>query len=575
MKKLENYYYEGQTQKIYGRNKGVYSEREAEELFVQALKDKGLYDIFLEDFKSSDQVLMRELAKTYLISLTSVADYKIESLWLQTTDSLEDAFSVVRFYDYSIVRRKAPKVRLKYIGKDTLTLGVGGVIGSYKGYDLVNMDSVKYLEYGDVKEFLLGKYREVEVNIPETNEFKVDLKPEKLLAVDQDNIKVKVGAEEVEVTKFMLGYIRGSAIRDFSKDTASTELYLQHKDHKYGVWDNLAKATSVKVQLLETDGLMTLDKPIDINEVIFKDTLKKSFEYIELDYKGYNGDTIETLKTYAPLVSSTKGLANSMQHYKTLTAFITDFHDTNPFKEMGTGVKYKVRVIDPLAPIKFLVEGKKYTSTKGLEKEVKESVLTSTNNSYTISKVSEEFFYIFTNNHKAKNTFIVEGNLEIVNTEPLVEPQCCVLMCPYVRFNLKEGIDKLNNLTASEEESVFKATKIFKGWGVDLRYYPAKPLELKLKVSVQINDNITLDHLTKEAIENIFHSYSYKIGVEVAVPEILVRLSNLKVHNKDQGSRFVINKVSADSTINGEVYKAKRDVYYKVIPEIIYTSWGV
>jgi hypothetical protein len=574
VKSLENYYYEGQTQKVYGRNKGVYSEKEAEDLFVQALKDKGLYDKFLEDFKSSDQVLMRELAKTYLINLTNIADYKIDSLWLQTSDSLEDAFSIVRFYDYSIVRRKAPTVKLKYIGKDTLALGVGGIIGNYKGYDIINMEDTKYLEYGDVKEFHLGKYKEKDVPIPETNEFKIDLDPETLISVDQELIKLKVGEENVTITKFMLSYIKGIAVRDFSKDTFSTELYLQHKDHKYGIHELLETVTSVKVQYLETDGLLILEKPIDINEVEFQGSLKDSFEYIELDYKGYNGDTIETLRTYAPLVSSTKGIANSLQHYKVLTAFITDFYDTNPFKEMGVGVKHKVKVIDPYAPITFTVEDQTFTGIKGLTEELKQEVTSYTNNSYTISKVSEEFFYIFTNNHKAKNSFVCVSNLDIVETEPAIEPQCCVLMCPYVRYNLKEGIDELNNLTASEEKKVWEATTIFKGWGVDLRYYPAKPLPIKLKVEVQINDDITLNHETKEAIKGIFDSYSYKIGATIAIPELLVRLSNLKIHNTTHGSKFVINKVNADSKISGKVFKAKRDTYYIVEPEIVYTTWG-
>ena len=159
MRNLENYYYEGQTQEVYGNNQGVYTEEEAEKLFMKVLKEKNLYDRFVEEFKSSDQVLIRELAKTYLINLTNIADFKTSSLWLQTTQSVEDAYSIVRFYDYSIVRRKAPVVKLKYIGKDTLTLGRGDTIGNYKGYEIVNMDAVKYLEQVSV----LGQVNEENV----------------------------------------------------------------------------------------------------------------------------------------------------------------------------------------------------------------------------------------------------------------------------------------------------------------------------------------------------------------------------------------------------------------------------
>jgi len=570
MRNSDTYIYERQLKNVYRDSfTGVYTEREAEALFVDTLKSKGLYDPFIESFKSSDQVLMRELAKTYLINLSVLADYKTSVLWLQTTRSLSDAYALVRFYDYSIVRRRSPVVKVKYIGDTTIHLTRGSKLGTWNGYDILCMEESLYLEYGDVKFFKLGKMNSV--TVPNMgNLVKTTLIPTLLKSVDNDEVKVYVEGSETakDMTKHIKEYIRGGSVRDFSLDNAGTELYFVDYEKQYGLYDT-PQGVNFQVSYLETDGLLTDEFKFD--DVEWEGSFKTSLEFAVVDYSGYDGDTIDTLKTYAPLVSSSKGSANSFHQYRTFTSYLPEFYDTNPYKEDGSGVLKSVQVVNVDNAFMFKIEDKVYNETY-LNQNLVDKIAIDFSDGYKMVITGVDSFDIYPTNYKAINRFEPLSNLVVKGESEPIEPQCCVLMVPYVRENLVKGIDPLIELTEAEKLSVGKGSEAFKSWNVELKYYPASERVIEIPVSIQLSEGVTISEEVEQAVNDIFNSYNYKIGFEVSVPEILARLANLTMVDVEIGYRDVV--VAVDTPLKDKVFKSTRDQYFKIKPLITYKTWS-
>jgi len=586
MRKQDTFYYERLVNSTYGRvGEGVYTEEQAELLFARALENKGLTNTYHEQYKSSDQALMKELAKTFAINLTVMADYKVETLWLQVTRDIKEAYNLVRFYDYSIVRRKAPTVKLRYTGTDTKILNRGDSIGTYKGLDIISLDETRYLEYGDIKEFVLGHYESIEVNVETSGQMLVTLEPETLASIDNDYIFVSADGNNIPITKHITQYVRGNSlggegsVRDFSKDGNSTELYIKDEDKNFGAVSELEGVSKVIIRYLETDGLLVFEEleTMDINDVDFKDGYLGVFNISEDIYAGYNGDTLDTLKTYAALVSTTKGEANALRHYNILTAAIPELYDTNPFKESGEGETVKYKMTNSNNPSKFTIEGEEFTlaSTSVSDfKIMQESLKDVFGIDYNVSKLGDTEFSIKTTNYKYVNNVQIGSNLTELSREDGVEPQCCTLMCPYVRNNYALGIDNHRVLNTIEKGKVESQTALFKAWGATVMYYPAKEKVLNIEVSVMPSSN--QEDLTdlEDKIRDVFKSYEYKIGSSLSMPEVVVRVSNIRIFHQTLGDVPAVDMCSTKVGEEQTIYANERDTFFKINPIIKFTEWS-
>jgi hypothetical protein len=580
MKNLSNYIYEVQTMGTYRGYgiKGVYTETQAENLFKEALKEANLEDEFYELFDSSDQKLMRQLVKTYLINLTTIMDFKIDSQWLQTTQDISQAHNLVRFYDYSIKRLQAPQITLKYIGKDTVLLKRGDVLGTFEGYDIINMEATRYLEYGDIKHFHVGKFQKMDgLTILDSGSQVVSVKAKTLKAVDDKEVYLTLNDEDKasNMTKNITKYVSGGAIRDFSLDNYSTNLYIVDKDKQFGLYEQTQDKTNFKVEFLETDGLNTVlaTEGIDVNKIKWSSSFEAKFEFAKVGFLGDNGDTLESLRDYAPLVSTTKGFANSLKDYKALTSVITQFYDTNPFKEEGQGESKIYKIADVNIETVLKIEGVNYTLPRFNYDEVKklQGILDGKYPDwYLLEMVARDALKISTTNFKFQNNSVAGVNVTLDKTEVAIEPQCCSIMIPYVRMKKKEGVDNISKLLDAERLLVDKETRDFKSWNTTLHYYPANEILLDIEVELMLNKEITQGVELETAIKEIFKSYEYKIGMKVPTPEILVRLSNLRVRDVKLGE---VNAVVMANAPTEAVYQAGKDSYYKINPIIKYKVW--
>ena len=578
MRKENTYLYEMDTLEVYkGDRKGVYTEKQAESLFLKSLKRNGLYNEFIENFDTSDQKLMRELAKTYLINLSNIADLKINSLWLQTTSDLIQASNLVKFYDYSIVRHKAPKVELRYIGSDTIMLNRGEVIGKFGDYDIINHQDKMYLEYGDIKEFSLGKYVVMDnISLIKDGIFKLNLFPKHLKSIDNDLMFIKLdNTESYEtLTKHISRYIDGVAIRDFSIDNTSTTLYISDSEKRFGIADKLEDHTSIKISYLETDGVLPDVVGVTINDVKIEDRFKDKFDYIRYGYIGYDGDTIDTLRNYAPLVSTTKGFANSFKDYKVLMEAIPEIYDCNLYKEDGKGEKEVFRVT--ALPIRFRVEQTEFSLDELTDAKIKELNLQMLNKFgewYNLVKIDDNTISIETVAYKYRNNVDIISGMVLKRVDKGIKPDCCTIIVPYIREALQKGKDDLISFTPVEKESVDKQVNHFKSWNTTVILYPATKRVLKFTVNIDTSKKVDSMEDVKKKVLDIIDSYSYKVGAILPIPELMVRLSNIVLRDGDFEEYLAVVKASIDKEIVDMVYKTKKDEYFVIEPKIVLKKW--
>lgn len=586
----KSYYYEVQLANLHRRSEGaVYTEAEAEILFVKVLKEKGLYNPFSEGLSTSNQKLVRELVKTYAINMSNMTDSKIKSIWLKTTDNIKEAASLVRFYDYSINRLKSPILSLKYIGATTKIIKRGDVLGHLGALQLVSMEDTVYLEYGDVKEFKLGYFKSIDVSLPTSTiegKLQVDLEPTIGLGISNDDIYITylIGADKKiapitrHITKYITGGDMGGYVRDFSIDDKSTELHIMDSVIKAGVYSELEGVTSLKIEYLESDGVLADNLEVNINTIRFESTFLDSFEIANMTYRGYDGDTVETIKRNAPLVSTTKGFAVSLSDYKILTSAIPEIYTTSPFKEMGEGASKTFKVQDVSNIFMFHVESTPYTcnSFNTATFEILKREVESTHKEYTLEMIGADQLKITTSAYRFVNQATsMDSNLLLVLADTGIEPQCCTLMIPYVKKSYKEGLTLNKVLTLLEKQEVEKSTLGFKSWGVTTMFYPAKEEVINLVVEVQPSPSVTDTNLLIEEIKKVAETYNFEINGELPVPELLARIANLHLFSEETGSTPAIISLSTPKGVeDNKVWRVGKDSYIKVNLEVKITRWN-
>lgn len=546
------------------KSRGVYTESQAEALFQKILAEKGLADTFELSLTTSDQSLMLEAVKAFSVLLTHTIDDKRDSIWLQTANDLTQAYLAVRFFDYSIIRKKAPIVKVRYRGVDTVMLHKGDKIGSIGDLDLICMQDLMYLEYGVERNFVLGKWSEVDVEIVKDSlgDYLLEVTPLVLDAVDNDYLFVKSYDQDKVLagTKHIQDFIQGRAYRDFSIDSTSTELYISNEDKKYGLYDATLAGTSLKVSYLETNGLLGVSN-LSVSDVALDVNYQGKIDSVKLTYYGYDGDTLETLQRHAPLVSATGGKAHSMRDYQILFNSIPEIESCNPFKDRGIGAKSKYTILDVNEVTQITVDVTTFTivnTLSGIQKFSERLMLNLP--SYRVEVLSATEFTIQPENAKMAVAIKDLVNLEMVELEDAVQPMCCTLLVPYVKKSFIDGTDLSNQFTEGEELKVSEQTDLFKGWNAEPRFYPATKNEITIQIEAILNPELSSKTIFEDAVKELAYKYSYQIQSVIPIQEIVTKIGQLKVGIDYDLTIDMLKSCTLINTLN-KYYFMKADEY--------------
>lgn len=555
------------------KSRGVYTEEQAENLFYKVLSEKGLMDTFDLSLSTSDQSLMLEAVKAFSVLLTHTIDDKRDSIWLQTANDLTQAYQAVRFFDYSIIRKKAPMIKIRYRGADTKILHRGDVIGSYKGYDLICMQDLMYLEYGVERTFVLGKWTERDITLVKDSlgDYLLEVTPTVLSSVDNEYLFVKHYATDTVLssTKHIQDFVKGFAYRDFSIDTSSTELYISNEDKKYGLYDITKQGLDLKVSYVETDGLIGVTS-INVGELELTEEYNGKLDSAKVIYYGYNGDTLETLQRHAPLVSATGGKAHSIRDYQILFNAIPEIKSCNPFKDRGIGAKTKYTITDTNLETKITIDVTEFTITNTLSglQRFSERVMLNIP-AYRVEVLSATEFTIQAEN--AVMTVAVKdlANLTFEELSPAVAPLCCTLLVPYLKKSYIDGTDIDNIFIEGEEIKVSEATDRFKGWNAEPRFYPATRFDINLELSVILNPEINDKAEFETKVQELVSSYSYKIRAVVPIQEIVTKIGQLEKSIDWDLNQKLVTTCILNNNLN-RYYFMKQDEYPVITVTIDY-----
>lgn len=513
------------------KSRGVYTEQQAEDLFLKVLSEKGLQDTFELSLSTSDQSLMLEAVKAFSVLMTHTIDYKRDSVWLQTANDLTQAYHAVRFYDYSIIRKKAPIVKVRYRGEKTIILHKGDTIGSVGNLDLICLDDLMYLEFGDEKNFYLGKWQSKEIELKEDDlgDYILEVTPKILSSVDNDYIYVQSYGTEtfLDRTRHIQDFISNKAYRDFSLDINSTELYIANESKKYGLYEAIKDKKTVKVSYLETEGIY--GSKLSFDGVQWNEDFTGNVDSTVILYKGYNGDTLQTLQRHAPLVSATKGKAHSMRDYQISFNAIPEIRSCNPFKDRGIGLVNKYTIQDENATTKITVDVTEFEIKNTLEglKRFAERVMLKIP-AYRVVVQDATNFTIQTKHSKMSMAVKNLENLQETKVSDPVEPECCTLLVPYIKEAFANKTDPDNIFTEGEELKVDAQTDSFKGWNAEPRYYPATDFGIHLKLEVRLHRDITDTTKFEQAVKELISRYSYKLESVVPIREIVTKIGQIE-----------------------------------------------
>lgn len=240
--------------------------------------------------------------------------------YIDTANIDSSVYLLARTFGYNINRASAPILKFTYLdtpGKvvpDTLALENGTVIGQYNDYDLIYFGDNKLIEKGDEIEFVIGHYFEA---VNQKFDFKEEedlvsifLKPQRLKSIDNKQIKLKIGTEDMSISKQLEDFNIYKKIADYSLDNVSTLLYVHDYNSLFGY--HITPSSVYTLSYVETDG--DIDNFSQANISITDDR----FVFHSFVHAGYQGDTINKIKQYTNFYYTTLRRAVSDDDYQFL-----------------------------------------------------------------------------------------------------------------------------------------------------------------------------------------------------------------------------------------------------------------
>lgn len=487
-----------------------------------------------------------------------------EETYLTTAKLSTSVYNIAKVFGYTINRHSAPSMDIRYDGFDTLTIKSGDVFGKYNDYEVIYFGVNDIIEHGEVINVQVGKY----VARTETAELinnicELELLPDFLVSIDNQNMHIKVNDIEKDISKLIEDYIVYNKIVEYSHDIFSTKLMIADNTNKYGT--PISKNDTIDIEYIETDGY---DELLTVRNVV----IIENWTPIEITHQGSQGDSLEKIKNLAPLYYSTMRRMVTEEDHR----YIIEAHPyiKSAFAEREKGISYET--IITMDPSGLNDDGVysfnlgsfyyNYTSISGgadTLADVIENLYTKVkrNNTLTISfndtqliiKSNDarndnipKFIYESQTQSFAKNEFQVEN----------IKPQCCTVNVWYIKH---DTVTDPITLTYHEQDLLSDYLADFKLVGMRILMAPASVIYKDINIKIKLSENIFYDEVKTKFLQ-ILNNYELKLNTKFSYGDLLAEVANISIINDGTLLYPVISIIPNQEIFDISAYK---DQYIK------------
>jgi len=445
-----------------------------------------------------------------------------EETYLQSAKLKSSVYAVAKTFGYVINRKTAPVIQARYNSVKSLVLKNGDNLGRYGDYDIVYYGPQCTVEKGDLIDLSIGYFNRKEYTAHfVNNELLIGLAPIVLSSIDNNKIDLKLGNKSYKLSKDIEDYLVYNSVIDYSEDINKLKLFVSNTFDKFGTQD-IIENDVLYIEYLETDGYMDIVKAdLELNE---------NFLFYAVVHNGTNGDSIDKIKKYAPLLYSTmRRMVTNKDH-----EYIIGAHSLIKSVTINRdiGIPYKAYItLDKVVSgttYSFTVNGVKIEAIADSSDTINslyQKLIDRFNEVKLGSKVYLDDNRIYIEGYDGRDEYTVSTvnmNKTVVNTN--TPPLSCTLFVNYIKYNTtNEPIE----LSSQEGEVLSEYSKRYKLSGVRLIFIKATKLSKTFDVNISLYDNSYKDIAIK-LIQEIVKSYELKLGVEFSYGKVLADIANIQ-----------------------------------------------
>lgn len=300
----------------------------------------------LEQFIASNATTYKVLdayegsAKTMIIDLlagfASFLQYKYtvarDEAYLYSAKLKSSIYLLASQLGYRVNRNLAPSVEFKYRGSDPFTITSGFEIAKYahqgEDFSVVYFGSAKRLNYGDLVDGYVGVFNVISGDFS-GSDFAKTVKVECPLTrrdttVDNTKVRLFINNQEEEVSHVLEDFVILNKVIDFTSVHDTSELWIHNSEKNYG--RPVVPTDEFRIEYLECFGyLSSLNSDLTSN----LDIINNQFKLERISSFGFDQDSIDKVRTIAPLYSTTLRRMVTHIDHDVLTRSYPGILDTN------------------------------------------------------------------------------------------------------------------------------------------------------------------------------------------------------------------------------------------------------
>jgi len=487
------------------------------------LKKLDTFSDIQETIPASTIDLIERVASSYAVYLAQKLRRTREEFYLSTATLDTSIYNFAYMFGYNINRFTAPQIQVKYLGRDTISLSYGEVIGTYGDkYEVIYTGRQKKYEQGDILESIsIGIINSITKNKEDFSTIeKVTINPEHLKSVNNQIALFIDGTQQGIISRNPEDYLINRQATEFSNTKFSTIVYVFDKDSNFGIDpDNIQQNYTIK--WVETDGY---DPDFDINKVSLNN---EDFIVLDVAHLGTYGDSLLKVKNLIPYYYHTLRRAVTLKDYTYIALANPLFKDVYFKREEGVkGIK-RIKIVNSSnLQYNVIIYGTLYTISVNNEDSLSvryERIYNAIKNN-TLIKASYTDNYVEIENVNTRLDFdknvSVDASLSLENVRQNVKPICCTLLCYYIKYNT---IDDPIIFTDKEQSDLSDYFMQYQMAGTNIIFLPAQKIEKDLKLLVKVDKTADID-LVKDEIKSLISEYELQLRKNFYYGELLAKI---------------------------------------------------
>ena len=448
--------------------------------------------------------------------------------FLSTAILHSSIFNLARDYSYNMSRAVSPKLELIYNSTETRIIQEGESLGSYKGLDAIYFGKNITVEKGDKVQVSLGKVFKIKERAKLTNESLIyQLEPSILESVDNEQIKLYVNKQPVEISKLVEDFAVWNSVVDFSSSNKATKLMVCDNQFKYGKY--IFENDLIEIIYMETDGYIN---NFEMSEL----KIDEHFLVSKILTNGVKPEPIEKIREIAPLFYTTQRRMVNIKDHIYIATSNPYFKSVGYKKDAGIPLKVKIKVTDTTkATYVVYIDHIPYTYSKKGD-DTKESITANiasllNHNSQVSIAAEKEVINVTARDSRNETEVEVSESLEKLVTVENKKPPCCSVFLYYVMHNV---VDNPITLTPAEEESVADFLEKYKFEGVRIILLPASKITKDIDLTISVTNAKYCNEITAR-IKEIIAQYELKVETEFLYGDMLAQIAQIEVIDVEDG----------------------------------------